>query len=130
MASIVKIINSNVLEPIDGFVETVIYSLNKAIDLINIFISFKLLIWNTMYRLWKMMITMKLKLLSGDIFAPLFFIVLPQLLVLKTVIDSLLIKILPAKYANIDINYSWAAIVYILWLPIAGAIYNIVELLL
>ena len=130
LASIIKIINKNILEPIDGFVETLIYSLNKAIDLINIFISFKLLIWNSMYKLWKMMIGMNIKLLSGDIFAPLFFIALPQLLILKTVIDNLLIKILPAKYADINIDYIWAAIVYILWLPIAGAIYNIVELLL
>ena len=83
-----------------------------------------------MYKLWKMMINMKIKLLSGDIFAALFFMILPQLLMIKTVLDAIIMKLLPAKYANININYIWGAIVYMLWLPIAGAIYNIVELLL
>ena len=130
LASIIKLINNNILGPIDTFLSTVVFALNKAIDLINMFISFKLLIWNSMYRMWKMMINMKIKLLSGDIFAALYFMILPQLLLLKSVLDAIIMKLLPAKYANFDINYIWGVIIYILWLPIAGAIYNIVELFL
>lgn len=130
LGSIIKIINKNILEPIDGFLSTLVFALNKAIDLVNVFITFKLFVWNSIYKMWRLVLDMNIKLLSGDIFAAVYFIVLPQLLIIKTILDNIIIKILPAKYANINVNYIWGAIIYMLWLPVAGAIYNIVELLL
>ena len=63
----IKIINKIILEPIDGFLSTLVFALNKAIDLVNVFITFKLFVWNSIYKMWRLVLDMNIKLLSGDI---------------------------------------------------------------
>ena len=126
----IKLINNNVLKPIDDFFATLISSLNKAIKLLNIFISFVIVVINSLYKLVYNMWGMKLRLLRGDIKSVIFFYTLPQLLFMKQVLDTILMKLLPPKLANININNVWAVVLYLFYIPIVGALYNILNLFL
>lgn len=130
LADIIKLINNNVLKPIDDFFAILISSLNKAIKLLNVFISFVIIVINSLYKLVYNMWSMKLKMLKGDFKSVIFFYTLPQLLFMKQVLDTILMKFLPPKYANININNVWAIVLYILYIPIVGALYNILNLFL